>query len=440
MAMNPLLRPYQLYRYWYNTEPLYIKMIAYIPWALATTIAFLRFWLTLYDFKYNEALYLREINNYLTKGVPVSPISKTNDNINLHTIDTNPPITPPTPMTPPTPIETMAPTYVIPNTYNSWWIKYRLYFGTLKGSIITVFIVFILYSIIITYLRTVSKILCLSFHFLYFGIAILICVIAHKNISKYRNEFYIGEELRIATKPAILFMILFGSSIIIEQINLFGSPLTNIVSTILTFISTSMGVSVFTIITLWWGIECYYVFKANNLMLNSETIHIDINQCIQNKDGYYLFFEHLIGELGVENLEFITDAIYVKNKFNTKPNGSFEPTTCVNVNRNDADHENFVWPTLPNDIHKSLIMECKTFYDAMIMINELYIKENSLKEINVSYTLRMALISKISDNKSIDINIFDDCIEEILYLLKQSYLRFQLSKKYQIFAKALKAL
>ena len=65
MGINPFLRPLMLYTYWYATETLWIKMMAYIPYALAFGMAFLRYWLTLYDFKCNEALYLQKIKKHI---------------------------------------------------------------------------------------------------------------------------------------------------------------------------------------------------------------------------------------------------------------------------------------------------------------------------------------------------------------------------------------
>eukprot|EP01084_Bolivina_argentea_P231627 390563_1 len=59
MTLNPLLRPIMLYEYWYGTEPFFIKMLGYYTTAIAFTAAFSRFWLTLYDFNYNQALYLQ---------------------------------------------------------------------------------------------------------------------------------------------------------------------------------------------------------------------------------------------------------------------------------------------------------------------------------------------------------------------------------------------
>eukprot|EP01084_Bolivina_argentea_P106258 190199_1 len=497
MGINPLLRPLMLYEYWYGTDPFWIKMMNFWPYALAFTVAFLRFWLTLYDFKYNEALYLQKIKREVSRNdksirsdmntiqeetpyeEPCEEPTIKNTNTNSNEIETSPnnnfrdinciELTnnnsnsidfgikvdknntlshSTTKQTNETKSKHENKDSIETTSEISFWIKNKSLFGTFKGSLIIATTSFFIYLLIVIILRLISQLYALIFQFFYLGIIILFTIWSKRQISKSRDEFYIGEEFNVISKPGIAFVICWGLSIIIDPL---FPPLSSIIATIISFLATSIGLSMYNVIGLYWAINKYFhVYKLRNMLQitdnkaktdkngneHNDTIVIPINVCIQHNDGYYLFFEYLIGEISVENLEFVTDAIYIKHKFDV--------TKRVSIHKKHIGYqsETFEWPQLPSQLHQSEIMKCDKLYDAIMSINKLYVEENSLREINLSFKLREEMKRRMNfislNEKTLNVDIFDKCIEEVLYLLQDAYSRFRATKQYKIFANAMK--
>eukprot|EP01084_Bolivina_argentea_P231626 390561_1 len=406
-------------------------MLGYYTTAIAFTAAFSRFWLTLYDFNYNQALYLQKIEKHI-KHLNRNNIHQSNlSTLNFETTVAD---TPPSEIFDTNPNIENTPNTIFEQSLNqSWWIKHRGHFGKVKPLIICLSIVLIIYAIIVTYLRYLSKFLCLTFHFLYLFTVTICGIISIRNISKYRDEFFIHEEGSTVGKPALLFLALFGSAIVID---LFLGIIGNIISTILTYLAATVGISVFTLVTLRWVLHKYYTefLLRDTLINNDKIIKITFNQCINHNEGYYIFFEYLIGEFAVEHLDFITDVIYIKNRFGGT------------LHRNESSDEilieddYFYWPLLPNKLYLSQNMRENNKYNAIMSVYNLYVKEGSVREINISWIQRQEIKRKITnminnDNVDvIDMDIFDAAVDEALVLIKQAYTRFFQTKEYQIFA------
>eukprot|EP01084_Bolivina_argentea_P231625 390559_1 len=372
-------------------------MLGYYTTAIAFTAAFSRFWLTLYDFNYNQALYLQKIEKHI-KHLNRNNIHQSNlSTLNFETTVAD---TPPSEIFDTNPNIENTPNTIFEQSLNqSWWIKHRGHFGKVKPLII-----------------------------------LTICgIISIRNISKYRDEFFIHEEGSTVGKPALLFLALFGSAIVID---LFLGIIGNIISTILTYLAATVGISVFTLVTLRWVLHKYYTefLLRDTLINNDKIIKITFNQCINHNEGYYIFFEYLIGEFAVEHLDFITDVIYIKNRFGGT------------LHRNESSDEilieddYFYWPLLPNKLYLSQNMRENNKYNAIMSVYNLYVKEGSVREINISWIQRQEIKRKITnminnDNVDvIDMDIFDAAVDEALVLIKQAYTRFFQTKEYQIFA------
>eukprot|EP01083_Nonionella_stella_P081103 223245_1 len=420
MASNPFLRPLMLYQYWYLPEPFWVKMLGYYTTALGFTAAFARFWLTLYDFNYNQTLYRQKLQQqvmnpqYLNTPITVESVAA------LSTpIDT--PHPEPVADKYPEIIQHIQITSDTNTKQESFWIKYRSHFGKVKGLMICASILLLVYMTVITYLRTISKLLCVSVHLIYLLTVTVSGYLATRQISQYRDEFSIYNEGEVVKQPALLFLALFGVSIVIEPIH---PPLTNVISTILTFLAASVGISIFTLVSLCWALYEHRVgyqllHNANDADVQQESV--TFNECMQHHEGYYIFFEYLVGEFSVESMNFVTDVLYFKEKFG----GNMH-----------VDHE---WPQLSKKLYLSQNMRRDNLYEAIVSVYEMYAKVGSVCEINISGDERQQIkrtMSKMQETGEAEMDIFDNAVDDVLYLLKQAFTRFIHTKEYNIFATA----
>eukprot|EP01083_Nonionella_stella_P003751 10781_1 len=379
MGINPVLRPLRLFAYLYTTEPLVIQMMYYWPYALAFTIAFVRFWLTLYDFKYNEAIYSERNSNRNDDGDDAKEIS--------------------------------------------FWIQNKSHLGTFRGCLTTATVVIGTYLIIASYLQTMSPTYALMFQFSYLGILAWFTVIIDRKIAQHCgvDAFYIAQEFNMVRIPGIVFVLLWAVSILINPL---FPPLSGIISTFASYVCTSVAMSMYNVIGIHWAICRYYADQVSTAVTRTSQIQIiPIHQFLELNAGYWLFFEYLISEFSTVNLQFITDVMYIKDKFNTNKADASDKLTKLKW-----------FNLLKNADVSSSVMDCQQLRDAMVSIHEMYIKRGATFQIEISDTLRVEMDAQNKEN----INTFDTCVEEVLRALHGAYDRFACTEKYRLFVETIK--
>ena len=153
--------------------------------------------------------------------------------------------------------------------------------------------------------------------------------------------------------------------------------------------------------------------------LNTAYNRVTLEQVMSELVGIEAFLKHLVKELSAENLFFLSDVVQYKMSF-------VEDGLLDQI---------YGWiMALPNDIPKSHILLEKDHYVRGRMICNKYIRQNSEREINISWSARVDIVNAF-DSKDLNqlptvleySTRFDYAASEIRKLLTDSYRRFCLT-------------
>lgn len=146
---------------------------------------------------------------------------------------------------------------------------------------------------------------------------------------------------------------------------------------------------------------------------------VSLEQVMSELVGIEAFLRHVVKELSAENLFFLSDVVQYKMSFITDGILQDIPGWFME---------------LPQDIPKSYILKEKDHYERGRMICNKYIRQNSEREINISWSARCNIVSKFDSNDLITApepyecsQRFDAAATEIRKLLADSFRRFCLT-------------
>eukprot|EP01083_Nonionella_stella_P052059 138288_1 len=163
--------------------------------------------------------------------------------------------------------------------------------------------------------------------------------------------------------------------------------------------------------------------SRNNVNLS----RVSLDELMKYLVGIEAFLDHLVKELSAENLFFLSDVWQYKSAFVT--DGVLD--------------EVFGWSMeLPDDIPKSHILQEPDPYARCAMICNKYIRRNSEREINISWSTRNQIVKAFDAEDVVTkpepitfCTRFDCAAEEIRKLLTDSYRRFCLTPQYKKFCR-----
>ena len=146
---------------------------------------------------------------------------------------------------------------------------------------------------------------------------------------------------------------------------------------------------------------------------------ISLEQVMSELVGIEAFLRHLVKELSAENLFFLSDVVQYKMSF---------------VSDGVLDQIHGWMMELPDNIPQSHILKEKDHYERGRMICNKYIRQNSEREINISWSSRCDIVSKFDSTDLINdpapfecSQRFDAAAAEIRKLLADSFRRFCLT-------------
>lgn len=146
---------------------------------------------------------------------------------------------------------------------------------------------------------------------------------------------------------------------------------------------------------------------------------VTLDQVMKELVGIEAFLKHLVKELSAENLFFLSDVVQYKTAF---------------VEDGLLDDIFDFYLELPEDIPKSHILEEPDHYERAKAICDKYIRQNSEREINISWGTRVAItnafdkLDVITKPSPLEFSTrFDFAAAEIKKLLSDSFRRFCLT-------------
>jgi len=157
-------------------------------------------------------------------------------------------------------------------------------------------------------------------------------------ISPYRDEFFVRRqfvsELKIVYINFLLWIVTFllwfftkTSDVNLDNVNIYNNNSDPSIGIAIRFLlDGNMTLTCFLLTICQFAVPLFR-FKNNLDTLSninvfrrkSATLPIKLFDCMCHREGYYLFMEHLMKEFSVENLLFITEVAFMKNKFAKTP-------------------------------------------------------------------------------------------------------------------------
>eukprot|EP01084_Bolivina_argentea_P073921 134111_1 len=160
-------------------------------------------------------------------------------------------------------------------------------------------------------------------------------------LSPFRDEFFVRKqfktEMKIIYLNLFLWIICFIVWYFIESKHIYNNNELQIAIRLL--LDTNMTLTSFLLIVAQFAVPMFRFEEGIDTLSNrnvlitskdkSKRLKISLNECIKHHDGYYLFLEYLMKEFSVENLLFLTEVAYMKQKF--------EKTVIIQRNKSDSN-------------------------------------------------------------------------------------------------------
>ena len=198
------------------------------------------------------------------------------------------------------------------------------------------------------------------------------------------------------------------------------------------------------------GISIDIVAEMNHELQSSMSVPLEWTIVVQHRSGFVLFMNHLINEYSHENLLFISEVMQFKLWFEQK----IVSNNTDKFQNNDkilTDEELGVMYKLPNSLPISSIitqeyndMKNDEFIRAQMLFNKYIKRDKALYEVNISDIQRTILENYFANNDADTyitddnkwqnqiklLQIYDEALKDIEWLLKDGFTRFQHSDQF----------